>query len=393
GRARTQLDVAKGTPAAVTVKLLGDDAMEADNGRTVLVEGAVRTSCLVISGDADRGAGQSASRFLMKALAAASSEGAPMDARLADPDGVSSAELSAADVVILSDVSRPSSAFSAALRRYVMEGGGLWVAAGPHFDPAAYRARLGDLLPARLGTAARDASGLGLGDAGSLAAIANGLRGAEVRGRILFDDWGADDLVLLSFTDGSPALVERTAGKGRVALLATSLDDSWSAFPFRVGFVPFVAQMVMRLAEGGGAGRREIAPGFPHVLAKPDGTVRLEVRGPDGARIAVTEQGVVTDTTRPGLYTVHVETSRAALAPRPALAFTVAPDPAESGFERTTASMPTGTAASAARDSRAKLPLAPWWFLAAALLVAVEGVLRLGRRRFRASAEVSSPSA
>jgi hypothetical protein len=48
--------------------------------------------------------------------------------------------------------------------------------------------------------------------------------------------------VIARFSDGSPALVERVEGKGRVLLFASDLDRRWNDFPLNPAFVPFVIE-------------------------------------------------------------------------------------------------------------------------------------------------------
>jgi hypothetical protein len=49
-------------------------------------------------------------------------------------------------------------------------------------------------------------------------------------------------LVSARFDDGSPALVERTVGTGRVILWASSIDSYWTNLPLQPVFLPFVHQ-------------------------------------------------------------------------------------------------------------------------------------------------------
>ena len=59
--------------------------------------------------------------------------------------------------------------------------------------------------------------------------------------------------VIARFTDGTPALLERPEGEGRVLVFASDLDRRWNEFPLHPGFVPFVVESMRHLA---GAGER-----------------------------------------------------------------------------------------------------------------------------------------
>jgi hypothetical protein len=54
--------------------------------------------------------------------------------------------------------------------------------------------------------------------------------------------------VAARFDDGTPALVERAEGEGRVVLFASDLDRRWNDFPLHPSFVPFVTEAVRHVA-------------------------------------------------------------------------------------------------------------------------------------------------
>ncbi len=58
-----------------------------------------------------------------------------------------------------------------------------------------------------------------------------------------------DDRVLSRFSDGTPALVERRAGAGRLLIFASDLGSRWNDFPRQPTFVPFVHEVVRYLAQ------------------------------------------------------------------------------------------------------------------------------------------------
>src|SRR6185503_17500365 len=49
--------------------------------------------------------------------------------------------------------------------------------------------------------------------------------------------------VLARFDDGNPALVERSFGRGRIAVWATTLDSYWGDLALQPVFLPFVHQL------------------------------------------------------------------------------------------------------------------------------------------------------
>ena len=74
--------------------------------------------------------------------------------------------------------------------------------------------------------------------------------------------------VLARFTNGSPALIERREGRGRVVLFASDLSRRWNDFPLAPAFVPFVIETVRHTAAFS-AGRRDYL-----VADAPDGVAR-----------------------------------------------------------------------------------------------------------------------
>ena len=54
--------------------------------------------------------------------------------------------------------------------------------------------------------------------------------------------------VLARFDAGTPALVERKVGSGRVMLWASTLDLSWSDLPLKPVFLPFLHRSMVHLA-------------------------------------------------------------------------------------------------------------------------------------------------
>jgi hypothetical protein len=88
--------------------------------------------------------------------------------------------------------------------------------------------------------------------------------------------------VLAQFDDGSPALLERTEGSGRVLLFASDLDRRWNDFPVHPSFVPFAIETA-RFASAARASGRELMVGAvpaglePRPGVQQSGTRRVAV--------------------------------------------------------------------------------------------------------------------
>ncbi len=81
--------------------------------------------------------------------------------------------------------------------------------------------------------------------------------------------------VVLSFTDGAPALVEHAAGAGRVLVFASDLRNDGNDLPRRPEFVPFVHEMVGYLAARPARPREFVVGAAPPGAPAEPGPARL----------------------------------------------------------------------------------------------------------------------
>lgn len=107
-------------------------------------------------------------------------------------------------------------------------------------------------------------------------------------------------VTLARFDGGAPALVEGVVGRGRVLVLATSLDLSWSDLALKPVYLPFVHQLV-RYASG----FRE-DPGWGTVGQAVDaGAVGAVVLTPGGQRLTPPDGASAFELTEPGFHDVR----------------------------------------------------------------------------------------
>lgn len=361
------------------IVLAGHDALAADDARGVLLRQPTSLRVLVV------GEGGHAEP-IARALGLVPAHEGSVAARSIDADTLGTVDLSASDAVLLAGVV-PSNAFTArALQAFVTRGGGLVVAGAEALDARALESALGPVLPARPHGVAPAASTLGLRSGALPSALSDlsGLGGTVIRARLLLEAPRSGADVPLVFTDGAPALVVGRAGAGRVALLATSLDESWSDLPLRPGFLPLVARLLREVAPAARGPEQPIFPGETLPLALPPGASRLVVTRPDGERDSFdgTTPIVVRATSLAGAYRVEVADRGGTLREAPRLAFVVAAPASESDLAPGPAPDSRSSRAEArAGATRVKRSLAPWLFLAVGLLAVAEGVLRLRWRR------------
>ncbi len=239
--------------------------------------------------------------FVRAGLAARKDGGERWSANHVQVEELTNGLLIHTDVVILANVGALADSQTLALRRFVTQGGGLFIAVGDQMN-ANSNVSYGGLLPAPIRTMkrrdprTREASvdeqtqGLSLErrDHPILRAFAaDGVRTltrARARSLALLNDQRRPGVEILArWSQGEPALVEQSMGEGRVLLLTTSLDRDGSDLVLRTSFVPFLQRTVEYLA---GRFDREHQSAFrigdPLLLEAPPGEGPLVLTGPQG---------------------------------------------------------------------------------------------------------------
>src|SRR5215470_1434240 len=305
------------------------------------------------------------------------------------PAAVSDEDLRRASVVLLNDVD-VNAAFGRRLARFVQDGGGLFVAAGPR----ATWPQEADILPASLSQPIDKSRG----ESARVGALEYGHPVFEVFRAPRSGDFSTarfyayrsvaaapNTQVLARFDAGTPALVERKVGSGHVMLWASTLDLSWSDLPLKPVFLPFIHRAMVHLAN-----YTEPAPWLtigqvfdPDASsAKAQATGRLALT-PSGKRLPLEDEGSsaqVLELTEQGFYEIRGQKANSDVT---VVASNI--DPAESDLtpvepaDIVTAA--TGGGGQNAQQAEADVPLTPeaqeraqrlWWYLLAT------GILLLG---------------
>jgi hypothetical protein len=109
-------------------------------------------------------------------------------------------------------------------------------------------------------------------------------------------------VTLARFDGGMPALVEGTVGRGRVLVLATTLDLFWNDLALKPVYLPFVHQMARQ------ASSYVEQPGWTTVGQAVDvstsGTAAV-ILSPAGQRVALPEGSSAMEVIEPGFYEVR----------------------------------------------------------------------------------------
>jgi hypothetical protein len=318
-----------GGPYLVEVKVSGDTGATADDTRGVLLHTRRAARVLAIDGDARALAINAETFFLTRALDVTSGQRRVAETTVMAPDRLAETDFEAFDVVVLANVSTLPAAEVDRIASFVSAGGGLLLAPGDAVEPSRWNADFGALLPKPL-RSVRALSTPGAADANlhatRLAEVdgrhpvgrpfsASGgqsLRSALVHRYVLLEpDADANARTVASFSDGAPALVEKTMGHGAVLLWTSTLDADWNDLPLSTAWVPLVHRLIEVL--GRRPGEESTAEvGRPHTIdAESHRAEQVLVRhagdeiGPPA--VLSPDSGVVRFTpARSGAYTVTV---------------------------------------------------------------------------------------
>jgi len=315
------------------VRLEGDSLTE-DNAAQAIVHVRHQINALLVDGHPGNEPLSGAADFLELALspnlaAAASSKDLIITTKV-DEKRLRKDDLKGKEVVIFADAGRLQGNRAVDLDKFVKEGGGLLIFAGPTCDITSYNRdsyRNGDgLYPARI-------KGYGSINPGENPArilmqrfthpattYFNDARGgrlqdAEFRNWFQFELKGDDVKPILTLDRGVPLFIEKAYGRGKVIAAATSANPEWTNLPLQTVFVPLLQRMVSHLATQGGAASAQLV-GQPvrFGLKEGSGDELYEITDPAGKTSEVKahkeSNGVVVEsppTREPGIYDVKAK--------------------------------------------------------------------------------------
>lgn len=364
---------------SVTARL-PEDRLAADDRRTMAIRAVKEVKVLLVDGEPGSDARDSEVFFLKNALVPVPTDAAAdyfIKTTTVVPSELAQARFDDFDAVMLANVPEFSEQVATALDGYVKRGGGLLVFPGGRMNAVFYNEqlfrRLG-LLPAEFGMVRGEAdkddkfatlqekgyahpiveiwNDPGSGKLGSarffrwfeLKPAQGDREGVRERGSeasrapasTLPTDAGVSQIVL-NYADGTPAVVERPYGLGRVIQFSSTADTAWNDLPVRLAFVPLMhralGSIVQRQDEGLNIRvgekfvRRVPAENLDQdaTFFAPRQSAIRELRRVELVNGWPTMQFEKTDTA--GIYDAKVGESGAALK------FAAQPDPAESSLD------------------------------------------------------------
>lgn len=283
---------------------LDRDRLEVDNHRYLVlpVREAIRTLC--IDGHPSARPFGGTADYLRAALAPdAEAAAGAVRARVAAENALSERDLRRYDCVLLCNVGQFTPGEAKILAAYAGQGGNLVFFLGDRVLPERYNAELGGghgtaaILPARLGPLV-DQPQDRLNPLDYQHPALRAFRGNPLAGLLttlvakhyrLEVPANSPARTVLALANGDPLIVEQAVGQGRVVLVATSADLSWTKMPLLPSFVPLV-QELLAWCVAGQTQHRNFEVGQPLEGTAPASAAGAAVAllRPDGARETLT---------------------------------------------------------------------------------------------------------
>jgi aerotolerance regulator-like protein/VWA domain-containing protein len=288
------------TPGDHTLEVVAPgDRLEIDNRRwlAISVKPSLRVLCIDGQPGGDLGA---ASDFLAYALSpyASQSPTATILPEVAGESALLELDLHQYDCLFLVNVAQFTNSEARVLEGYLEAGGGIVFFLGDRVMADRYNQVLGgatpegvDLLPARL--AGETVSGKWMINPLEYRhPIVGVFRGQERAGLLttpikqcfpLEVPEDSASRTVLALDDGTPLVVERQVHRGRVILVGTSADVSWTPMPVLPSYVP-VVQELLAFAVAEQLGRRNVWVGESIGATQPriGGSTSVTIETPDG---------------------------------------------------------------------------------------------------------------
>jgi hypothetical protein len=375
------------------VRIDSADALPADDASYFAIERSDPQQVLFLHAASDR----RSPLYFGAALAASAQSAFTMESVSAEQ--AASVQLSKYAFVVLSDVASLPSSFENELARHIRGGGGVLIAAGTSIG----RASRIPLLGANVLDATYYSNGPGayltVGDTdASFPSIAKANRWADVKFyyAVKVNDSGSQ--VAARLTDGTPMLLDKKIGEGRVLLLASGLDNLTNDFPLHPDFVPFVEQTAFYLSGSGRPGGSQVVGSYLQLRTAKERAVSVEVVDPDGRRPLSLQQATTAQTyqlNEAGFYELRLANGRQDVVGvnadrRESDLAVMSPDTLSlwAGKPNTESATATATAAGSASSSAPEKfnPHSVWWYVM--LLVLLTAIveswvanLHLGVRR------------
>ncbi|MBT5874902.1 MAG: VWA domain-containing protein [Candidatus Latescibacteria bacterium] len=297
----------------------GTDPLEIDNKYYFTVNTPAPLKILIVE---DRSSGSSqttAGFYLNQALNIRPDPPMTVDTRTAA--ALSNISLGNYQAVILADVAAVSRPARTRLTEYVNSGGGLIIGMNPNVSVNVFNSAMGSLLPGKLVDLIPATQNRRRPEFKSLSEVSylhpvfqpfsgphHGDFGTARFFRIARIAPDSAATIIGRFDDGSPAIIEKSSGSGRILMLSSTFSLAWNDLPIRGVFLPFLYQTVDYLGDRlgrSGANRNFFLVGESVRL---ESTRSMTITSPSNVRSMVSgsadQTPLFTETNETGLYQV-----------------------------------------------------------------------------------------
>lgn len=276
--------------------------------------------------------------------------------------------------VVLSDTPDVPPSLDSALKDYVRRGRGVLIVAGPSMAATRRVPLTGESLGDSRYASREGERFFAAGDADtSHPAVARAGGFENVRFYQIVNIDAKNGRVLARLTDGTPLMVERKLGGGKVLLFASAMDNVASDLPLHASFVPLIEQSARYLSGAESSPGQYVVDSLVDLRAARDAGTQVEVLDPDGKRALSLDEAAKMASfrlAREGFYELRRANGRSELAAvhadRRESDLDVVPKETLALWQATGSTTASGASPA---DSPAR-PYSLWWYFALALLVA-----------------------
>lgn len=279
--------------------------------------------------------------------------------------------------VVLSDLLSLPSAYEESLRNYVRSGGSVLIALG---TSAARRPHIPIFGASILSSSYYSSGGerfLTVGEADpTYPSVAQADHWADVDFYFAVQPDAANSRVVARLTDGTPLLLEKKLGEGRVLVFTSGLDNLTNDFPMHAIFVPFIEQTARYLSGMERRSGSRVVDSYFELRTAKDLATTVEVVDPSGRRPLSLKEAASVETfplSQAGFYELRLANGRREVmgvnADRRESDLDVIPEDVLSLWRGKAALAPEQAAVGNVGQEQTK-PYSIWWYFMLLLLVA-----------------------
>ena len=311
---------------------ISEDSLNTDNKRYFAINTSNKLDALLIDGDPKTNIYESETFYLEKALNPGREHASSIKPTICSIHEIKNFNFANFDIVFLCNVETLPLEKIHELDKFVKEGGSVIFSLGNKVDSNYYNNSFGTLLPHRLHTARTFSSDSPLSEEQPLhlkptEPIHPALRILSETNmstlssvkfyRVFYVDPAlvGNCKTIISFSDNTPALIERQVDRGRCVLFTSSLDRDWTDMPVKPFFLPLMQQLC-RFSTGNITEEIQNETLVKHDWQSPcpEDINSLEITNPEGTRAVLQPQLInneksflYNDTNLPGIYSVTVD--------------------------------------------------------------------------------------